>query len=94
MINIKSDGEPNVCLIDFGLSSKLLKDDEVHNHDQLLDNFEGNLLFSSLNQMQFQRTSRRDDLTQLFYMMTYLMNENKLVGSEISDDTLDAQDVQ
>ena len=53
--------------------------------DELQDKFEGNLLFSSLNQMEFRKTSKRDDLTQLFYMMTYLLNDNVLVGSQISD---------
>ena len=51
MINLGSDGEPRVCLIDFGLTAKLFKNDELKHFDQdeLLDKFEGNLLFSSLN---------------------------------------------
>ena len=87
MINLNSDGEPIVCLIDFGLTAKLLKNEELKHVDQdeLQDKFEGNLLFSSLNQMEFRKTSKRDDLIQLFYMMTYLLNDNVLVGSQISD---------
>ena len=83
MITLDSDGEAQVCLIDFGLSSKLMKNIELQHVDEaeLLDSFEGNLLFSSLGQMEFKRTSKRDDLIQLFYMMTFLLNDNFLVGS-------------
>lgn len=98
MLNFDSDGEPVVCLIDFGLSAKILKSEELKHVDQdeLQDKFEGNMLFSSLNQMEFKRTSRRDDLTSLFYMMTYLLNDNILVGSQgpqITDQEVEPADL-
>ena len=41
--------------------------------------FQGNLLFSSVSQMKFLKTSRRDDFISLFYMIVYLLNDHKTV---------------
>lgn len=72
MININGriDSVPTVVLIDPGFAQKIMKEP----YD--VDKFEGNMLFSSLNQMEFKSTSQRDDLVSLFYMMVFLMNDN------------------
>ena len=45
--------------------------------------FQGNMLFASVRQMEFRKTSRRDDLVALFYLMIYSLNDEKLfVGKE------------
>lgn len=38
--------------------------------------FQGNLLFSSLDHMKFFRTSRKDDIISIFYMMVHILNDN------------------
>jgi len=79
MVHIKDGNTPSPILIDFGLVKKYLKSNGSHNPSDLqTDNFEGNLMFSSQNQMNFFATSRKDDLISLTYMMFFLMNENKL----------------
>ena len=41
------------------------------------------MLFSSVRQMEFRRTSRKDDLVSLFYLMMYSLNDECLfVGKE------------
>ena len=79
MVHIKDGNTPSPILIDFGLVKKYLKSNGSHNPSDLqTDNFEGNLMFSSQNQMNFFATSRKDDLISLTYMMFFLINENRL----------------
>jgi hypothetical protein len=40
--------------------------------------FQGNMLFSSVRQMEFRKTSRKDDLIALFYLMIYSLNDEVL----------------
>ena len=78
MINPNGDSEPSVYLIDYGFSAKFLKENKIDHIDEneMVDTFQGNMIFSSLNQMKFKKTSRRDDLISLFYMMIYCLNNN------------------
>lgn len=39
-----------------------------------MDIFRGNILFSSVNQLEFRPTSRKDDLTSLSYLLLFLFN--------------------
>ena len=93
MINLKMDEQPQVCLIDFGFVDKFYKNSQLEHFDEgeQVDTFQGNLLFSSFDQMNFKKTTRKDDLIQLFYLMTYLINENSLVGclENIDDESND-----
>jgi hypothetical protein len=59
---------------------------ETGEHFEQVDTevFQGNLIFSSLNQLNFQSTSRRDDLISLAYMMSLMIQKGKL--SEINPD--------
>jgi hypothetical protein len=43
----------------------------------LIDSFEGNIMFSSLNQMNFEQPTRKDDLDSLCYLLLYLLNDSK-----------------
>ena len=81
----KSDGDiflnNNVNIIDFGFATQYLEEDEkTHVKKTILDSFRGNLVFSSMNQLKFHSTSRRDDLISLFYLMVYLFKQGQLPG--------------
>ena len=39
-----------------------------------MDEFTGNILFASLDQMEFKSTSRRDDFISVIYNLIYLLN--------------------
>ena len=63
-----------VRLIDFGMSTKYLKEDGTHAPKKKVQIFKGNLVFSSKNMFNMISTSRRDDLISLCYLMLYLVN--------------------
>ena len=52
-----------------------------------LDIFRGNMVFSSLNQLKFHSTSRRDDLISLFYLIVYLLKGGNLPGTNLKTNT-------
>lgn len=62
----------HIVLIDFGLAS-MFKRRGKHLKKSLQKQFRGNMIFSSLNQLNFISTSRRDDLIGLCYMLVYLL---------------------
>ena len=87
MINTqgKLDADPQIFLIDFGFADKFMeKDGKTHiNPNANVEMFQGNMLFSSVRQMEFRKTSRKDDLIALFYLMIYSLNDEVLfVGKE------------
>ena len=66
----------NVYLIDFGYCTKYL--DKYNNHieeNNNMEQFKGNFMFASLNQMLFKATSRRDDLQSLLYYIIFFLND-------------------
>jgi serine/threonine protein kinase len=72
-------------IIDFGFS-KSFKDDQGKHLDQTnTENFYGNLLFSSLNQLNFKSQSRRDDLLSICYMLSSLLNGGSLPGIALNE---------
>ena len=63
----------NINIIDFGFASPYLEDDgNTHIKKKKVDLFQGNAMFSSMNQLKFHRTSRRDDIISVFYILIYL----------------------
>ena len=54
-----------------------INDFKEHIDLQKVDMFSGNILWSSLNQMQFNVTSRKDDLMSIAYMSLMLLNSNQ-----------------
>ena len=76
-INLNDGGQPVATLIDMGLATKFLDENGVHiKGNQKVDNFHGNVVYSSLDSMNFHQTSRKDDMISLFLMMVYLINDN------------------
>ena len=70
MISFES-GLPKVTLIDFGLATRFkLKDSCNHISDnEMTESFNGNMLHSSVDAMNFYKTSRKDDMISLFYLL-------------------------
>lgn len=60
------------------------KDGKTHiDPNSNVEVFQGNMLFASVRQMEFRRTSRKDDLVSLFYLLIFTLNdENLFVGKE------------
>ena len=71
----------DVNLIDFGYTTKY-EDPTTKEHigQSKLDMFRGNIVFSSVHQMQFNATSRRDDMISLFYLLIYLLKNGQMPG--------------
>ena len=62
-----------VHLVDFGFVDKFI-DDETKEHikeGEIVNNFQGNLFYSSVNQMNFLKTSARDDVISAFYLVLF-----------------------
>ena len=76
--NVMINGN-KVTLIDFGLCTKFV--DSKGNHiseSEEISKFQGNLTFSTVRQLEFKKTSRKDDLVSLAYMLIYLLNNQEL----------------
>ena len=81
-----------LTLIDFGFATKYVEheiDAEgnkklAHKPKDVVAVFRGNMLFSSVNQLKFKTTSRRDDLISLCYMLIFLLNGGELPGLSAS----------
>lgn len=71
-----------IMLIDFGLASTFINQEGKHKRKKKLSYFAGNMMFASLNQMKFNRTSRRDDMIALAYLILYLLNNCEVPGLE------------
>ena len=69
-------------LIDFGLSKPYVDEKGVHLNKMYLKKFSGNFLFASLNSCRGYNKSRRDDIESLFYVIIFLLNQNKLPWSD------------
>ena len=76
--NGKMEDNPDVFLIDFGCASKYecaTTKKHITESEEVMY-FRGNLIFSSIRQMDFYKTSRRDDLIAVFYLMFTLLNDD------------------
>ena len=72
-----------VTLIDFGFASHYLKDNGEHiGADEQNSDFFGNLLYASYDQMNFFKTSRKDDIIATFYMFVELLNNSMPIGDK------------
>ena len=82
VINIV-DGQPVATIIDFGVATKFKNPDGTHVDKSVKnESFDGNIMYSSVDHMNFFKTSRRDDLFALFYMLVVLMNDFQMIGSD------------
>jgi len=71
----------SINLVDFGFATRYI--DPVtgrHIEKQEVEIFRGNMIFASINQLDFKMTSRRDDLVSLCYFFIFLLNNGKLPG--------------
>ena len=77
-VMMNEDFEP--ILIDFGFAQKYTDSSEPNNHIKKgkVDFFGGNFLYASLNQMKFNKTSRRDDMISLAYIALSVLNNGQL----------------
>jgi casein kinase I family protein HRR25 len=64
-----------IHLVDFGLATNYLDENQVHIKEGLPDKFKGSMLFASKHSFKFEVTSRRDDLLALCYVIIYLIDE-------------------
>ena len=73
--------DTTIQIVDYGFASRYLQK-ESGNHIKLKERsfFQGNLIFASYNQLCFNKTSRKDDLISLVYLITYLVNHASLPG--------------
>ena len=78
-------------LIDFGLATRWLEKDGSHCSKQRSNRFSGNLMFASINACRGYTKSRRDDIECLFYLIAYLLNNNKLPWSDSFDNMREDQ---
>lgn len=74
--------------MDFGFADKFVSDHTGKHIEEkeALDMFQGNLMFASLDQMNFYKTSRRDDLLSLFYLIVHLINDHTFICKD-NDET-------
>ena len=55
-----------------------------HIEKKKLNTFRGNIIFSSANHLNFQTTSRRDDLISLFYLMVFMLKRGNMPGIDLA----------
>jgi hypothetical protein len=81
----------SINLVDFGFATRYIDEHTgKHLEPQHVDVFRGNMIFSSFNQLNFQRTCRRDDLISLCYYLLFLLNDFKLPNIEFKKTAEDA----
>jgi len=74
--NICLDSNYRLYIIDFGIS-KIYRHSNVHNSETKIKGVIGSINFSSLNVIYLIEPSRRDDIESLFYVLIYLLIDNK-----------------
>ena len=74
-----------INLVDYGFASPYLdKTTGRHIPKEEVETFRGNMIFASLNQLNFKVTSRRDDLISLCYLLIYMLNRANLPGIDLT----------
>ena len=74
--NIDIFEKMNINIIDYGFATPYLeKLTKRHIIVSNIGTFRGNIVFSSVNQLNFKTTSRRDDIISLFYLLIYLLHD-------------------
>ena len=78
-IPVQEDDKIRVLLIDYGLVSKYVDEDGKHLPKlSNIDTFKGNLQFSSLNTLNFNLPTRKDDLISLCYLLITMLNAGQM----------------
>ena len=83
----------NINVIEFGCATSFIDYDSYeHIKKGTQESFRGNMEHASLNKMKFHKTSRRDDLISLFYLLIFLLNGGKVPGIDHSSQGLSEED--
>ena len=79
MLSTDNDsGDIRVSLVDYGFARRY-KVNNVHvSKYQKREVFQGNLLFASASSLDFNETTRKDDLFAIMYLMFYMLNNQNL----------------
>jgi len=94
MIDKLRDDSLHVILVDFGFANFYVDKDGNHiDQSETVETFQGNLLFASLEQLNFCKTSRRDDMISLGYLLMYLLNNNEMPMMPSSFYDMTSQDI-
>jgi serine/threonine protein kinase len=80
MVDKDDNGYDRAILIDFGLCKSYNKTKSSPININENTEFQGNLIFSSLHQMEFKRTTRKHDFESLCYLIISLLNDFQLPG--------------
>ena len=68
-----------LTLIDFGLCDRFITaTGKHHSEKEEVQEFKGNLTFATPRQLQFKKSSRKDDLMSLGYMLVYMLNQQEM----------------
>jgi serine/threonine protein kinase len=74
----ETSSDLKVVLVDYGMAMKYTDEAGDHLENQEMDKFCGNLIFASLDVLNFNRPSRKDDLQMLCYFLIYLLNGGEM----------------
>ena len=83
---INSSEPIQATLIDFGYVTNYVDKDNNHLKMHMIDTFSGNLMFASLDQLNYIRPSRRSDLHSLCYIFIFILNGLEMPLLEVSGD--------
>ena len=93
MVEKGADSSLQIVLIDFGFSAKYLTPEGCHIDDkERKEKFKGNIMFASLDQMEFKQTSRKDDMVSWFYLLLYMLNGKNMPGFADFETVLESRD--
>ena len=84
-----------ISLVDFGFVSSVVdKHTRQHVEQTEVETFRGNIMFASMNQLNFTSTSRRDDMIAMCYLVIYMLNGAYLPGVSEADMEMVGNDSQ
>ena len=70
-----------INLVDYDLASRYIdKKTGKHLPPNETGTFKGNMLFASANLLSFIKSSRRDDMISIFFLLVYLLNKGTIPG--------------
>lgn len=71
--------DQQIILIDFGFTDKFIDSEGNHiSEDAENKAFRGNMVFGTQRQLEFKKTTRKDDLISLAQLMIYMLENQKL----------------
>lgn len=74
----KDKGANNVVLIDYGYATRYQDKSGNHYPQSEIESFRGNILFASVDHLEFQSASRRSDLLSICYFLLFMLNDLKM----------------